>query len=504
MVLSKVHANLPLEKDFNMKLDLNIGIGQKQGLNLTAQVQQAIKLLQMTNLELTEYIEENFVPNPFVELKDATSSKKTNLKEEKSIAASSTADSIEMTPFAAEPLKTKTEVENQFETGESYSPKSTVAKEQTDFDPIQLIKSHDKSLYVHCSDFVSELDLGPQDQLIAFKFIEELEPTGWIEVNLDEIARTFSSDVKTVEKVLGLMQSIEPAGLFSRSLSECLTLQAQDGGLLTDTLASILENLHLLGSGKFDLLKRRCGCTDEELAENLKSIKSLDPKPGLQFASNHIAIREPDLNVKNQDDGWIVELNRSTLPSVFVNKDYARDVQKRTSDPDQKEFIREKIAEANWLSNALKKRNDTMLKVGAEIVKRQRKFLESGPSYIKPMVLRDIADAVEMHESTISRVTTGSLMETPQGTLELKSFFSVSLQLNDDNSSQSAASVKFKILKMVEIENPQKPISDDEIVDSLKVEGINIARRTVAKYRKVQKIPASFMRKRHSTLAGMV
>tara|TARA_B100000787_G_scaffold32789_1_gene22410 strand:- start:571 stop:2085 length:1515 start_codon:yes stop_codon:yes gene_type:complete len=504
LVTGKNHANLLLEKDFSMKLDLSIGIGQKQGLNLTAQVQQAIKLLQMTNLELTEYIEENFVPNPFVELKDSISNEKTAAKEAKPLENSSTADQIENTPFAAEPLKTKTEVENQFETGENYIPKSTVAKEQSDFDPIQLIKSQDKSLYVHCSDFVSQLDFSPQEQLIAFKFIEELEPTGWIDINLQEIARIFDADMETVEGVLELMQSIEPAGLFARSLSECLTLQAQDQDLLDETLTNILDNLHLLGSGKFDLLKRRCNCNDEELASNLKSIKSLDPKPGLQFASHQIAIREPDLNVKNQDDGWIVELNRSNLPSVFVNKNYARDVQKRTSDPEQKEFIREKIAEANWLSNALKKRNDTMLKVGTEIVKRQKKFLEKGPSYIQPMVLRDIADAVEMHESTISRVTTGSLMETPQGTLELKSFFSVSLQLNDDNSSQSAASVKFKILRMVESEDRHKPISDDEIVDSLKKEGINIARRTVAKYRKIQKIPASFMRKRQSTLAGMV
>lgn len=489
---------------FDMKLDLNIGISQKQGLNLTAQVQQAIKLLQMTNLELTEYIEENFIPNPFVELKDTTSSKQKNSNEENLMEKKSSADLIESTPFAAEPSKPKTEVENQFETGESYTPKSTVAKEQNDFDPVQLLKSQDKSLYVHCSDFISQLDFTPQEQLIAFRLVEELEPTGWIDINLGDIAKIFDADLETVNGVLTCLQNIEPAGLFSRNLSECLMLQAKDKNILSETLTMVLDNLHLLGSGKFDLLKRRCGCSDEILAENLKSIKSLDPKPGLQFSNHEVSIREPDLNVKNQTDGWTVELNRSTLPSVFVNKDYARDVQKRTKDPEQKEFIREKIAEANWLSNALKKRNDTMLKVGTEIVKRQREFLEKGASYIRPMVLRDIADAVEMHESTISRVTTGSLMETPQGTLELKSFFSVSLQLNDDKSAQSAASVKFKILKMVEGENPHKPVSDDEIVDRLKVEGINIARRTVAKYRKLQKIPASFMRKRQSTLAGMV
>ena len=195
-------------------------------------------------------------------------------------------------------------------------------------------------------------------------------------------------------------------------------------------------------------------------------------------------------------------MNNSTLPSIVIDKAYAKTVRKTKMNTEQKDFIKEKIAEANWLKNALQKRNDTMLRVGAEIAKRQTKFLEKGPSYLQPMVLRDVAEAVEMHESTISRVTTGSLMETPQGTLELKAFFSVSLQLNDDNSSQSSAAVKFKIKQIIENEKPQNPISDDEIVEMLKTTGINVARRTVAKYRKIQNIPASFMRKRQSTLAG--
>ena len=297
---------------------------------------------------------------------------------------------------------------------------------------------------------------------------------------------------------------IEPAGLFSRTLAECLRLQAQDANLLDDNLDSILNNLHLLGSGKFDLLKRRCGCTDEELSKNLKKIQSFNPKPGLQFSAEAINIRAPDLKITKNNDGWLVTLNNSTLPSVVIDKAYAKTVRKTKMDTEQKDFIKEKIAEANWLKNALQKRNDTMLRVGAEIAKRQTEFLEKGPNYLQPMVLRDVAEAVEMHESTISRVTTGSLMETPQGTLELKAFFSVSLQLNDDNSSQSSAAVKFKIKQLIENEKPQNPISDDEIVETLKATGINVARRTVAKYRKVQNIPASFMRKRQSTLAGMI
>jgi len=487
-----------------MKLDFSINMGQRQGLTLTAQVQQAIKLLQMTNLEVNEYIEENFAVNPFVELNDKIAREKNSSASDARTETLSTAKTLEDTPFGTEKQKTKTEIENQFETGDSFKTKSTVSKEQSDFDPVQLLKSHDKSLYVHCGDYIESLGFTQQEQIIAYKFLEELEPTGWVDVTAKNVAIQTLVDLNVVEDVLDTLQMIEPAGLFARTLAECLKLQAKDKALLDETLENILDNLHLLGSGKFDLLKRRCGCNDEELAEKLRVIKSFDPKPGLQFSSEAINIREPDLKITKKDDGWLVTLNKSTLPSVVIDKTYAKTVRKSKMDAEQKEFIKEKIAEANWLKNALQKRNDTMLRVGAEIAKRQTAFLEKGPSYIQPMILRDVAEAVDMHESTISRVTTGSLMETPQGTLELKSFFSVSLQLNDDQSSQSSAAVKFKIRKLIENEQPQSPISDDEIVETLKSSGINVARRTVAKYRKVQNIPASFMRKRQNTLSGML
>ena len=487
-----------------MKLDFSINMGQRQGLTLTAQVQQAIKLLQMTNLEVNEYIEENFAVNPFVELNDKIAREKKPSASDARAETLSTAKALEDTPFGTEKQKTKTEIENQFETGDSFKTKSTVSKEQSDFDPVQLLKSHDKSLYVHCGDYIESLGFTQQEQIVAYKFLEELEPTVWVDVTAKNVAIQTLVDLNVVEDVLDTLQMIEPAGLFARTLAECLKLQAKDKALLDEMLESILDNLHLLGSGKFDLLKRRCGCNDEELAEKLRVIKSFDPKPGLQFSSEAINIREPDLKITKKDDGWLVTLNKSTLPSVVIDKTYAKTVRKSKMDAEQKEFIKEKIAEANWLKNALQKRNDTMLRVGAEIAKRQTAFLEKGPSYIQPMILRDVAEAVDMHESTISRVTTGSLMETPQGTLELKSFFSVSLQLNDDQSSQSSAAVKFKIRKLIENEQPQSPISDDEIVETLKSSGINVARRTVAKYRKVQNIPASFMRKRQNTLSGML
>ena len=258
-----------------MKLDFSIGLGQRQCLTLTAQVQQAIKLLQMTNLEVNEYIEENFAINPFVELKDKLSQDTSITPVEAKAETTSTAKSLEDTPFGSEKPKTKTEIENQFETGDSFKTKSTVTKEKTDFNPIELMKSHEKSLYVHCVDYIERLSLSVQERLIAYRLLEELAPTGWIDVTVDEIANQNGSDKHVVESVLDTLKMIEPAGLFSRTLAECLRLQAQDANILDDNLDGILNNLHLLGSGKFDLLKRRCGCTDEEMSKNLTKIQSL-------------------------------------------------------------------------------------------------------------------------------------------------------------------------------------------------------------------------------------
>ena len=298
------------------------------------------------------------------------------------------------------------------------------------------------------------------------------------------------------------LQDIEPAGLFARTLKECLTLQAIDREIYCDTMQSILDNLHLIGSGKFDLLKRRSGCSDAEIAKFFQKIKSLDPKPGLQFDSSSAPIREPDLRVRETQDGWAVELNNSTLPDVKISKDFAKELTKKVNEKAEREFIREKITEAKWLQNAINKRNETMLKVGSEIIKRQTEFLEKGAQYIQPMILNDIAEAVGMHESTISRVTTGSLIQTPRGTLELKAFFSVGIKQGVDADTTSAASVRYRIKKLIEQENPNAPISDDAIVDTLMKDGVKVARRTVAKYRKIENIPASFARKRRNVLAG--
>ena len=485
-----------------MKLDFKLQITQKQGLTLTAQVQQAIKLLQMTNLEICEFVDEQFQDNPFVEehaFSDTVA--KTKPADSKNHEVDKT---LEQTPYGNTENVNTVSKENQFETGEAYKPQSTVRKEASDFDAVTLIADNKKSLYAHCLEFCGNLALDPEEQIIAQKLIEELDVTGWITTEIDLIARELNSERETVQRVLSKLQEIEPAGLFARSLKECLTLQAVDKDILCGTMKSVLENLHLVGSGKFDLLRQRSGCSVDELSSIFKKIKSLDPKPGLQFDSSDAVIREPDLHVNETDEGWTVELNNSTLPNVQISKEYAKKVTQQVTEKSEREFIREKITEAKWLQNAINKRNETMLKVGSEIIKRQTAFLEKGAEYIQPMILNDIAEAVGMHESTISRVTTGSLIQTPRGTLELKSFFSVGVKQSNGNDPTSAASIRHRIRKLVENENPKTPISDELLVETLANDGIEVARRTIAKYRKLENIPSSFARKRRSVLSGSI
>jgi len=484
-----------------MKLDFNLQITQKQGLTLTAQVQQAIKLLQMTNLEICEFVDEQFLDNPFVE----ESAFSDNQEQKKPVENKSNDidKTFEQAPYGnTENLNTVSK-ENQFETGEAYKPQSTVRKESNDFDAVTLIADNKKSLYAHCLEFCGNLALDRNEQVIAHKLIEEMDVTGWITTDIELIARELNSETETVLFVLSKLQQIEPAGLFARNLRECLKLQAIDKNIFCSTMKSVLGNLHLIGSGKFDLLRQRSGCSTDELSSIFKKIKSFDPKPGLQFDSSDAVIREPDLHVKETADGWTVELNNSTLPNVKISKEYAQTLTRKVTEKSEREFIREKITEAKWLQNAINKRNETMLKVGSEIIKRQTAFLEKGAGYIQPMILNDIAEAVNMHESTISRVTTGSLIQTPRGTLELKSFFSVGVSQGSGSDPESASSIKFRIMKLVEQEDPNSPISDDKIVEVLSNEGVNVARRTVAKYRKVQNIPSSFARKRRNILDGI-
>ena len=483
-----------------MKLDFNIQINQKQGLALTAQVQQAIKLLQMTNHEILEFVEDNFQDNPFIETNE-------HHDEKIDTASETTVESVDQTfdntPYKTNETESKLTVENQFETGDPHIKTTRGSASDNDFDSVSLVKNLPKSLYTHCLDFIESLQFQPIQKVVALRILEEIEPTGWISNEILNLHLELRCDARIIENVILKLQDIEPAGLFARNLRECLILQAKDQDVYSAKVAHVLDNLHLIANGKFDLLKRRCNCSDEEIANIFKLIKSFDPKPGLRFDSNSVPIREPDLIVKETDDEWVVELNNSSLPDIKIVKSYASNAKENSTNKKDREFIQNKVSEAKWLVKAIEKRNNTMIKVGSEIVKRQKLFLEKGTPFIRPMVLKDIAEAVGMHESTISRVTTGSLIQTPQGTLELKAFFSVGLVQDNEDGIESATSIKFKIKKLIENEDPSNPVSDDGVVEILAKDGVTLARRTVAKYRKLENIPSSFARKRRNVISGI-
>jgi len=484
-----------------MRLEFGLQVAQKQGLALTAQVQQAIKLLHMTNLEIGEFVAEQLVENPFIE--DANQGSERTINKEIQTDIQKTDAVLKDAPHSETSEVGKLANENQFETGDNFIPKSTVAKANPDFDPTSLIEAEQQSLYGHVLAHIETLDLCPKQKIIAVQLTEHLEPTGWITDDLQSIAERLECLIDDVKFVLARLQEIEPAGLFATTLKECLALQVESFGLSTPKLELVLENLHLMGSGKFDLLKRRCKCSDDDLRDIFKVIKSLDPKPGLKFDAVTAPIREPDIIVYATDKGWEVELNNSTLPNIYVNKEFSDRIKSSLADQKEKEFLREKLSEAKWLKNAIAKRNETMLKVGSAIIKRQKAFLEKGAAYIQPMVLNDIAEDVGMHESTISRVTTGSLMQTPRGTLELKYFFSVGVKQGNQEETTAATSIRYRVTKLIEEEDKGAPLSDDLIVEILRKNNVEIARRTVAKYRKMDNIPSSFARKRRHVISGM-
>jgi RNA polymerase sigma-54 factor len=264
----------------------------------------------------------------------------------------------------------------------------------------------------------------------------------------------------------------------------------------------LLDHLDILASGDLKSLKKICGVSSDQLRTMINLLRSFNPKPGTLFETDVDPIRAPDLIVTKNNDGWRIDLNRSTLPSVQIDRNYAEVALKSASTEEDKNFLKERVAGARWLKSAVEQRNSTTMAVGAEIVKRQTAFLEHGVGALRPLVLRDVADAINVHESTVSRVTSGLIMTTPQGSFRLKDMFSVGIESGAEDGVEAASAIKFKIKKLIDTEPPTAPYSDDTIVDFMAKEGVKLARRTVAKYRTLQKIPSSFQRRREAIMAG--
>ena len=473
----------------HMQMFAATSLKQRQGITITAQLQQAIQLLQYNNMELAQFIEEQAQENPFIELKTP---------DEKNPVIDGAAAT------AADMSDQKLEVENQFETGEVAGrvKKVTSASQTDDKYTADHIEAKDISIYEHACKFAQSRFDGRSELHIAYILCEELEPSGWLTTELSDIACRALCDVEKVEEVLNQLQEISPTGLFARNLGECVSLQLAEKNLLTEKTQRVIENLDQLAKGNLERLKCKFSISDKEMRNIIEAIRSTNPKPGNQFDTSEEPIIAPDLKIVRKNDKWNVQLYSSNIPSISVQKDFAKTAISTALSSDHLEFLKTNLSDANWLKRAIAQRNETMIKIGLAILKAQLEYFDKGPAFLAPLTLKDISEEIGVHESTVSRATSSSLIETPFGVVPLKIFFSSKIKGTGKSETQSGASMRHKIAEMIKAEEPLSPLSDEDIVDEFKKMGTNIARRTVAKYRKLESIPSSFQRKKNALLRG--
>jgi RNA polymerase sigma-54 factor len=337
---------------------------------------------------------------------------------------------------------------------------------------------------------------------VALHLLDQLDDNGYLGGTLDAIASLLGCDQAQVETVLARVQQFDPPGVFARNLPECLALQLRDRNRLDPAMKRLLDNLPLLAARNIPALVRVCRVDAEDVAEMIGEIKSLDPRPGLAFDPPLAQPVVPDILMRAQPNGggWIVELNAETLPRVLVNNRYYARVSRVARSKAERDYLSDRLQAANWLVKSLHQRATTILKVAAEIVRQQDGFFHRGVQALRPLILRDIAAAIGMHESTVSRVTSNKYIATPRGLYELKYFFSSSIPASSGGSAHSAEAVRHLIRNLIDREPAEATLSDERIVELLRHDGVDIARRTVAKYREAMRIPSSVQRRREKLL----
>ena len=475
-----------------MQITQNLKLKQSQSLVMTPQLQQAIKLLQLNNLELTELVNKELEENPFLE--NESSEEKVEKFEEETNDLS---DSFESGESIADEPKID-DYDNRWDTDLSYQSYSKTTDSDS-IDPGSVVEQtlSEKISLKGILKNQAELEFKSQtEKKISELLIDYIEPSGWITISIDELADFSGFDKTLIEKVLLKMQNFEPNGVFARNLKECLIIQLKNEDKLNNSKKKLIENLELLGEGNLKELQKITNLREEELKENIKSIRLLNPKPGTKYSDENSIIFNPDVIVAKNNENWEVELNNSTLPKVTVNEEYVNEIEGLNCSESDKKYITENLSSAKWLIKAIQQRNMTTLKISAEIVNQQKLFFEKGKKYLKPMILKDVAKKINMHESTVSRVTSEKLMLTPRGIFEMKIFFSASIGGTNDGDSFSAASVRESLKKLISNEPMNNPFSDEILVNKLHSQGISLARRTVAKYRELLNIPSSSIRRR--------
>ena len=522
-----------------MALVPRLDLRQLQTLIMTPQLQQAIKLLQLSNLELSEYLEHELEQNPLLEHEesegDNADSEPEQTRDERAGADFSddqpanpeTADDGFDQPDTVELASTEditgnndaaldTDYDNVWNSDSAADSVGDVGLDglywqvsgstgSSGFDESDAVPASSQAGEVTLREhLVGQINVDlddPVDRMIALHLTDLLDDSGYIPVALADVAEALGCEPRRVDVTLEKIQRFDPPGIFARDLAECLALQLQDLNRFDPAMQALVENLDLLAKRNFSALKKICGVGPDDLADMVTEIKALNPKPAQAFDHAVAQPVTPDVILRRQGGGWAVELNPENLPRVLVNNKYYSRVSKQTSGKDDKEYIDNLYQSANWLVKALHQRAQTILRVATELVKQQDKFLRLGVQHLKPLVLRDIAQVLDIHESTVSRVTNNKYMATPRGIFEMKYFFNFALGDGENGAVHSAEAIRYRIKGMIEKEIPDAVLSDDKIVEMLRDDGVEIARRTVAKYREAMRIPSSIQRRREKIVS---
>ena len=493
-----------------------LGLRQSQSLVMTPQLQQAIRLLQMSASELIEFVDQELEANPLLERDE--SGGEGSLNE----AMGNTDDRSEEVLSVVDPVDEQSEASMDIDDGltendPGYDTMGDALGSTTGGDlpflgggnfgdilpNLEQTLSEAEDLRRHLEGQMNMTAMVPADRLIGKALIDSLDDSGYMSADLGALADQLGTGIEDIEAVLVVLQGFDPAGIFARDLKECLALQLRDRDRYDPAMEALIEHLDHLAKRDFNGLKVLCGVDTEDLREMIAEVKALDPKPGLRFEISVSQTVIPDVIMTPiPDGGWRVELNAETLPRVLVNNQYYAELTAPGGSKEQKYFVAEKFQTATWLVRALEQRATTILKASTALVGKQDAFFRKGVQYLKPLILRDIAELTGLHESTISRVTTNKFMSTPRGIYELKYFFSQGVARTDGGEATSAEAVRHRIRQLIDDESVDAILSDDRIAELLRKYGTMVARRTVAKYREKLKIPSSVQRRRqkNSTL----
>ena len=494
-----------------MALNARLNLRQSQSMTVTPQLLQSIRLLQLTHLELDRFIDEQIEQNPLLERPDdgggnvepgddpraedarETQSSTTDMADVTADSLADTFDNALDNVFPDDNGRSERD-DKPFERDARDLPYGSTEATSAD---IEAFIAARMSLRDVVLEQVGLLVTDHRDRLVAYELIDALDDRGYVDVSFDDVAARLGASARQVELVLEQLQQCEPAGLFARNLAECLALQCARADRLDPAMRALLDNLELLARRDFKTLRTLCGVDEADLLDMLAEIKRLDPHPGAAFETSGSQTIIHDVSVTmNTDGSWRIELNADALPQVLVNRDYHAVLSRSVRTPQEKAFVAETYANANWLERSLEQRAQTILKVATEIVRQQDAFFIHGVEALRPMTMKMVADAISMHESTVSRVASNKYMMTPRGLFELRYFFTVALGAGGGEDSHSSEAVRERIRRMIDAEEPSDVLSDDAIVARLQKDGVDIARRTVAKYREGMGIASSVQRRR--------